>query len=455
MLVPHLYRPRDYQIPFYNCLADGVLRAVAVWHRRCGKDMTAFNLTIKESIKRIGTYFYFFPTYAQGRKTIWEGFDFSGRPFLSYLPPGTHKNETEMKAVLPWGSIIRIIGTDKFDSIVGPNPFGCVFSEYALQDPRAWDLVRPILVENGGWAIFIFTPRGKNHGWDIMQIALKELAKGSGRWFFSLLTVDDTFKEGGVPVVSEEDIHYERLEGMAEDLIQQEFYCSFDLGVEGAYYAKLMVLAEKQGRIIPRLYDPAPLVHTAWDLGVGDSCCIWFFQMARNEIHLIDYYENQGEGMLHYFNLLDDKRVKMGYRYGNHFAPHDVEAREKFSGRSVKDQAEDHGIDFITIPRDFNLQAGIEEVRSILYRCWFDEQTTEHGVKGLINYRKEFNPKTKAYSNTPLHNWASHPADAFRTLASALQQGEGDVTSTRMTVEEVTRLDREHGFGQVQEGPLS
>lgn len=438
MNIPHLYTPRRYQVQFYNCLADGFKRALAIWHRRAGKDLSALNLTIKESLKRIGPYFYFFPTYAQGKKTIWDGFTTEGLTFKSYFPPGTNFNETELKADLPWGSYIQIIGTDKFDRIVGPNPVGCVFSEFALQDPRAWDIIRPILAENKGWALFLYTPRGKNHGWDLKRLA----QKFPGRWFYSFLTVLDTKRNDGTPVISKEDIDKEREDGMSEDMVQQEFYCSFELGVEGSYYGKLMVLVEREGRILPHLYDPSVEVKTAWDLGVGDSCVIWFYQMVGNEIRLIDYHEDAGKGIIDYAQLLEDKRQEFRYHYTGHYAPFDVEQREKFSGRSVKDQAEDIGLEFTTVARDYNVQAGIEEVRGIFPRLWFDEKLTEPGRNVLENYRKEYNHKMKVYSNKPLHNWASHGADALRTLANAIKQGKE--TGHRMTADEVRLLEQQY-----------
>ena len=438
MLIPHLYRPREYQKPLYNCLAKGYRRGVAVMHRRSGKDITAFNLCIKEAYKRPGAYYYFFPTYTQGRKILWDGFDYVGRKFFDYLPPGYKKNDQDMKITLPHcGAIIQIVGTDKFDRIVGPNPVGCIFSEYALQDPRAWDLVRPILAENRGWALFLFTPRGKNHGWEIYQVALK-----SDRWFCCFLTVDHTQREDGTPVISEGDIDEEREDGMSEDMVQQEFYCSFELGIEGSYYAKLLGIAEKQGRIIPNVYDPACVVNTAWDFGVDDSNAIWFFQTLRKEVWLVDYYENNGEGLRHYAQVLEDKRREMGYIYGEHYAPHDVEAREKFSGLSLKDQAKSLGINFVTMPRDLDILAGIEGARGILPRCWFDEERARHGLDTLQNYRKEYNRKLKKYSNRPLHDWASHGADAFRTLAKVIEQGRSHREG--MSAEEARRLYEEN-----------
>jgi len=224
--------------------------------------------------------------------------------------------------------------------------------------------------------------------------------------------------------------------------VQQEFYCSFDLGIEGSYYAKLLGIAEKQGRVIPRCYDPACAVHTAWDFGVDDSTAIWWWQTLRKEIWLIDYYENNGEGLRHYAHVLEDKRREMGYIYGKHYAPHDVEAREKFSGLSLKDQARSLGIEFVPMPRDLDILAGIESVRGVLPRCWFDEIRARGGLDALQNYRKEYNRKLKKYSNRPLHDWASHGADAFRTLAKVIEQGRSPAGG--MSAEEVTNLYEQH-----------
>lgn len=447
--VPHQYKPRSYQRSFYNCLADGFKRGVAIWHRRAGKDLTALNMTIKESLKRIGAYFLFFPTYAQGKKIVWDGFDYQGRRFLTYFPSGTKFNHQEMKAVLPWGSHIQIIGTDKFDRIVGPNPFGCVFSEWALQDARVLDLIRPILRENDGWALFLYTPRGKNHGWDTYQLA----KQFPGRWFLSFLDITMTKRDDGTPVISEEDIEQDRQDGMSEDMVQQEYYCSFELGIEGSYYGKLMIKVDREGRIVPDLYDDSVSVKTAWDFGVGDAGAIWFFQLVGNHIRLINYFENVGWGVKDYIQLLGDMRGEHGYTYSEHFAPHDVDAREKFAGRSIKDQAGDLDFNFTTVPKDVNIQSGIEAVRGILPRCWFDEKKTLRGRACLENYRKEYNLALKAYSNKPLHDWASHGADAFRTLADALKAGvaQGKML-TPARIEEYTRL-----YGQqstVGGGPL-
>lgn len=226
--LPYNYQARPYQSGLYDCIANGYKRAVAVWHRRAGKDKTLLNLLIKEAFKRTGVYYYFFPTYNQGRKVLWDGIDRNGFRYLDHIPEPLREgnpNTTEMKIRLINGSLIQIIGTDNIDAIMGTNPVGCVFSEYSLQNPAAWDLIRPILAENGGWAVFNYTPRGRNHGF-----VLYEMAKNNPEWFCECLTVDDT------GVVTPEMVQAERDAGMSEEMIQQEFYCSFEASLEACFF---------------------------------------------------------------------------------------------------------------------------------------------------------------------------------------------------------------------------
>jgi hypothetical protein len=255
-------------------LKDCIKRAVLVWHRRAGKEKACWNFMISQAVRKVGTYYYFFPSFAQGRKVLWDFIDKDGYRVLDHLPKelvAGNANTTEMKIRLKNGSLIQIIGTNNIDSIVGTNPIGCVFSEYSLQDPTAWTLIRPILAENGGWAVFNFTPRGQNHGKE-----LYDMAKDNKAWFCQMLTVEDTFREKDIPVITKQDIEAERKSGMSEDYIQQEFYCSFTLGIEGSYYAKYMQNARDEDRIGKVPYAKQSRVYTAWDIGYGDSTAIIF-----------------------------------------------------------------------------------------------------------------------------------------------------------------------------------
>ena len=235
------FEPRDYQLDFFKAMDNGAKRAVLVWHRRAGKEIACFNYMIRQAYwHRVGTYVYFFPTSTLGRRILWDGANKDGKRFLDYIPKEIiegQPNSNEMKVRLKNGSVIQIIGSDQIVN-VGINPVGCVFSEYSLQDPKCWNFVRPILRENQGWAVFNFTPRGKNHAYDLWL-----MAKNNPDWFCQTLTIRDT------GVLSDADMDAERAEGMSDHLIEQEYYCNFDQGSEGAYYAKLLSKAEQEGRI--------------------------------------------------------------------------------------------------------------------------------------------------------------------------------------------------------------
>ncbi len=408
--LPYNYRCRSYQEAVWEAARSGIKRYILIWHRRAGKDKTCWNFIITKAMQKAGIYYYLFPTFSQGRKILWDGIDRNGFRFLDHIPKELidgQPNSTEMKVRLKNGSLIQIIGTNNIDSVVGTNPIGCVFSEYSLQDPRAWQLIRPILLENGGWAMFIFTPRGANHAKE-----LYEMAKNNKDWFCQLLTVDDT------KIVTKQDIQRERDEGMSEDYVQQEYYCSFTLGVEGSYYAKYLQEARNEDRIGNVPWNKQARVYTSWDLGYGDSCAIVFYQIAGQEIHIIDYYENHGEGLPHYAGILKDKP----YIYADHFAPHDIESHAFSSGLSAREVGASLGLKFITLPTlKLRLEDGIEAVRGLFPRIWIDENKCRYLVKCLENYRKEFDQRLEVYKDRPRHDKFSHGADAIRYLALAVK----------------------------------
>jgi phage terminase large subunit len=408
--LPYKYTARDYQLPLYRAVqSNGIKRACSVWHRRGGKDKTAINLITSMSQARVGIYYYFFPTYNQGRKILWDGIDKTGFPFRSHIPKEIIKSEnsSEMKITLHNGSIIQVIGTDNVDSIVGTNPVGCVFSEYALQNPQAWDFIRPILAENGGWAVFIFTPRGKNHAWDLYK-----MAQSNPDWFCEMLTVNDT------NVITPGMIDEERRAGMNEEMIQQEFYCSFEASNPGAYYAQEIRLARDQGRICGVPVESGLPVNTFWDLGMDDSTSIWLEQDVGREIHLVGYYENSQESLSHYVNWLQDWRGKHRATWGYWKLPHDGEVRGRQSGKTDKDFLRELGFSNVSCaPRPAHKEDAIEAVRQMLGKCWFDAVSCDRGIEALSQFRKEYNEINKVFKLTPVHDWASHGADAFQTLA--------------------------------------
>ncbi len=406
--MPYNYTPREYQIPFYNARSGGQKRGVTVWHRRAGKDKTYINFVAKEAMKRVAAYYYFFPTYNQGRKILWDGIDGAGFKFMGHFPNEIRQatNNTEMKITLTNGSIFQIIGSDNIDSVMGSNPAGCIFSEFSLQDPTGWNYMRPILAENGGWAYFNFTPRGKNHAYQLYK-----MAKKNPDWFCELLTVDDT------GAISQEAIQAERDAGMSEQMIQQEFYCSFEAPVPGAYYAKEMIAAKKQGRITHVPIEPSVPVDTYWDLGYDDSCTIWFGQNIGRQVHFIGYYSNNKKGMTHYANYLKDWRDEHQVTFGTHVLPHDGAQHSRQTAKTDKEYLEDLGIATEIQNRPVRKTDALESVRQFIGRSLFDEFGCEGGITALRSYKSEYDEKNTAFKLRPVHDYASHGADGYQTAA--------------------------------------
>lgn len=364
--------------------------------------------------RRVGVYWYLAPTYAHAKKIIWDGIDSQGVGYMERFPDELidKKNEQDLMIKTTNGSIFQLIGTDKIkDAIVGPNPVGCVFSEFSLMAPVAYELIRPIVRENGGWLAFNFTPRGKNHAYKLFN-----MAKNNPAWWSSFLTIKDTkrdsFGEDGSTVVTLEDIEEDRREGMEEELIQQEYYCSFEGYLVGSYYGKLLQDLARTERITKVPWEPDLRVDTWWDIGVSDATSIWFTQTFRNECRVIDYYENSGEGLPHYQSILSSKP----YAYGIHMAPHDIKVREWGAGEGRLEIAARLGIHFQVSPKKA-IADGIEASRKILPLCWFDEEKCSQGLNALGSYHKQWNDGRQQFNNTPVHDWSSNAADAFRTLA--------------------------------------
>lgn len=424
--LPHRFTPRKYQLKILDALDSGAKRAIWCCHRRAGKDLTIFNWVIKHLWENVMTCFLIFPSYSQGKKIIWDGMTKDGIRFTDFIPKELieKKNESELKIRFINGSLLQIIGSDNIDSIVGTNPGLCVFSEYALQRPTVWEYLRPILAENDGTAVFISTPRGKNHFYDLFMHATT-----SDKWFSERLSVKDTL------AISAKEIDRERTDGMSEDLIQQEFYVSFDRGTEGSYYGKYVDILITEGRMTNVVYESNVEVNTSWDLGIGDSTSIIFFQIIGQEIHIIDSYENNGEGLPHYVKILQEKP----YIYGTHFAPHDIEVRELGSGNSRLQIARELGINFQKLPK-LPIEDGIEALRGIFPKLWIDQKKNTYLIKCLTNYRKQFNEKYNCYSTSPVHDWSSHFCDCARYMAV----GYKSLGGKKMTPDDTRRLRETH-----------
>ncbi len=418
IIIPHNYKPRPYQMGLWDAMIESKKkRAIYVWHRRAGKDLLALNRILYSAMfEAVGTYWHIFPSYAQGAKSVWQETNSEGRKYIDYIPQEliAKKNEKELKITLKNGSIYQIVGSDNPDSLRGAGIKGAVFSEYAEQDPRAWGTIQPMLLENNGWAMFNFTPKGQNHAYELYKMAQKMPEV----WHSEIKTAEETgvFTQEQLEQVKAEILS----EGKTLDFFNQEFLCSFNNPIEGAYYSKIIDDIDKQGRIGNYPYNPALPVYTFWDLGVGDATTIWFAQFIGNEVRIIDYIEDNNRGMNTYIKEVKDKP----YIYEQHYAPHDIQIREFTNGKSRLETALELGLRFMIAPK-LSIEDGIDAVRAILPKCFFNEATTRRGLLTIKNYKKEFDNKNNTFKLQPKHDWASHGADAFRYLAVSYRENIG------------------------------
>lgn len=429
---PFHFVSREYQRPLIRAVNESIQGRsqvkyfMQVWHRRSGKDKVDIaDLAPRRLLQDPCLVKFVYPSLVMGRENLWDGIGGDGFRYREHIDPSIRAgepNETLMKipvATKDGGtSLFQVGGSDKPDSLRGGNPKMFIFSEWAEQDPYAWDVVEPILKENGGLSIFNFTPKGDNHA-----RGLFEYAKNNPLWHVELLTAEDT----GIWSLKQldeirEDIvkRFEangRSRSEAESYFLQEYMCSFKAPVIGSYYGANMSKAEKDGRITRVPYMEGIPVNTAWDLGIDDSMTIWFFQVVNLEFHFIDYYENSGEGFTHYAQKMQEKN----YLYGKHFAPHDIAVRELGTGKSRQEVAKTLGINFEVGPM-LGVDEGINAARTVFNRCWFDSEKTHRGINALKNYHKDWDEKNKVFRNNPKHDWSSHGADGFRTFATGYQK---------------------------------
>jgi len=388
------YKPRPLQREVHKSLKRF---NVLVCHRRFGKSVLAINELILHAVNNPNHKLaYIAPTYRQGKAIAWDYLKQYTKPLMYF---GGDKNETELRIDLWNGSKIQIYGADNNDSLRGLGFHGVIMDEYAIMAPRTWtEIVRPAISDTLGWVIFIGTPMGHNQFWEVYDYALR----GHKDWFGKMYRASET---GVIP----DDELEQAASIMTEEQYNQEFECSFTAAVSGSYYGKLMTKADNENRIGHVPLDSNVGVETWWDLGIGDSTAIWFAQRVGEEVHLIDYYENSGESLMHYADVLEDK----GYIYSRHIAPHDIQARELGTGKSRLEVSQELGIMFEVAPR-LEVDHGIESVRNALPYCWFDREKCKLGIDALRQYRKQWDEKNQVFKSKPLHDWCSHSADAFR-----------------------------------------
>jgi hypothetical protein len=403
----------------------GGRRAIAIWPRRHGKDDLALHYTACAAHERVGVYWHLLPQQNQARKAIWDAVNpHTGRRRIDDAFPKDLRETTREQDMLirfKTGSTWQVIGSDNYDALVGTPPIGVVFSEWALSSPQAWSLIRPILLENGGWAIFITTPRGRNHAYRMFQ-----MAEASGDWFAEHLTAETTGVFTAEQLATEKaELVTERGEADGEAIYDQEYMCSWSAALPGAYYARIIDQIERDGALTRVPYNPARQVHTAWDLGASDTFVIWFMQKTPGGWAAIDYVANTSVGVDWYVREIKSRP----YIYGEHLLPHDADNKNLAlpEAASIAETVRTMGLQNVrVVPRTPSVANDINEVRKVLPTCVFDAEKCAHGVDALRSYRRVWDENLKAYRDTPLHDWASHPADAFRTFAVGKPQERDD-----------------------------
>lgn len=395
------YRPRPPQLEIHHAVNKNRF-TVVVAHRRMGKTVSAILHLINAALnneQKDPRYAYIAPTYAQAKRVA---FDY----LVEYTRPlGAKVNIAELRVDF-LGRRISLYGSDNGDSLRGQYFDGVVLDEIGDQNPKIWnEIIRPALADRKGWCLFIGTPKGNNHFADFKDRAVK----GDGWKFLE-------FKASETGILDAKELADAKAE-MGEDKFKQEFECSFDAPVEGAYYGTLLNEADEQNRVTKIPYDPLARLVCSWDLGVSDSTCIWVAQVVGKEIQLIDAHENHGVGLDYYVSWLRDN----GYDKAQMILPHDVRVREMSTGKSRQEVLMETGLD-VSIAPSLSVADGIQAVRRLLPRCWFDKENTKQGLSALRNYRRVFDEKRNVFFDTPLHDWASHYADSFRYLAIGLNE---------------------------------
>ncbi len=399
----------------------GGKRASLIWPRRHGKDDLALHYTACAVHERVGVYWHMLPLQTQARKAIWDAVNprTGLRRIDEAFPHEIRETTREQDMFIRFksGSTWQVIGSDNADALVGTPPIGVVFSEWALSSPQAWSMIRPIMAENDGWAMFITTPRGRNHAYRMHQ-----MAEESEEWFAERLTADKTGVFSDEVLARERrELVQERGEADGEAIFDQEYMTSWSAALPGAYYARVIDQIERDGQIMRVPHNSARQVHTAWDLGASDQTVVWFVQWTGVSWAFIDCLASSGMGPGWYWQEMTSGHRK-AYNYGEHLVPHDA-AHERLGigmmeAVSIADTMTTLGMRNVrVIPRTMSVANDINECRKLLPVCFFDAEKCASGIDALRSYRREWDEKHKTYKERPVHDWASNPADAFRTFA--------------------------------------
>ena len=409
-------RVRWYQRPFHEYLINGGKRAIEIAHRRWGKDEIVLSATCELAHKRIASYWHCLPEYEQGRKALWNAINaHTGKRRIDEAFPESireSKDEQQMLIKLKCGSTWQIIGSDRYDATVGAGVAGIAYSEWALANPSAWAYHRPMVEENNGWAAFITTPRGRNHA-----KAMYDMAKASPNWFAEISTIHDTgalTKEQLAESLAEYIALYGEDIGRAQ--FEQEYLCSFNAAILGAFYAREMAAVRSEGRIVDFDHDHSRPVHTAWDIGTRDDTSIWWWQVIGRQLHVLDCYTASGAGVDHFAEVIEKRAAEQGWTDGTAFVPHDAKVLEWGTGRTRVETMRRFGLKPELVPMAGKAD-GIQAARQTLSRTIFHTRTEEVGVAALEQYRREWDDEKKTFKPTELRDWTTHLSDAFRYMA--------------------------------------
>ena len=416
--LPNRWQPRQYQRAMWDYLEKGGKRAIGVWHRRAGKDDVLLHRTAVAAFERPGSYWTCLPEFAQCRRAIWTAVDAETgeRRIDQAFPPELRENMNEQEMFIRFknGSTWQMVGSDRYNNLVGAGVAGVTFSEFALANPSAWGYIRPMVEANNGWAAFISTPRGRNHFRDLYQ-----MASNNPDWFAQTLSINDT---GALSPKQINDSLAEYIALYGEDIgraqFMQEYECSFNAAILGAFYAREMVAVRNEGRIDAIEALPNVPVHRAWDIGVRDDTSIWWFQVVAGQVFILDCYSASGAGVEHYAEVVAQRRDKYGWLDGTDFVPHDARVKEWGTGRTRVETMQTLGLKPEVVPQA-GLLDGINAVRRSLPRCVFHPRCEELGISALEQYRREWDDASKVFKANPLHDWSSHLCDAFRYLSVA------------------------------------
>lgn len=430
--LPNNWWPREYQRRAWSHLSaisnSKIKRALFCWHRRSGKDDVMLHHNACSAFERVGNYWYMLPEYNQCRKAIWDAINpHSGKKRIDEAFPQEIRANTlqqEMKIIFKNGSTWQLMGSDNYDALVGSPPVGLTFSEYGLSNPTSWGYLRPILLENKGWAIFNSTPRGKNHFYKLYNYALEDKD-----WFAERLTVDDTGIFTQEELLNElKELQSEHGDDYGKALWLQEYYCSFEAAIPGAIWGDSLTRLTNEGRLRPVPHMPGYPVFTGWDIGRADMTAIWFYQVVSGKVRFIDFYHDNFKEIEDYCEMLKDRSVERKYRYATHWLPHDARPiRLGMGGKGVAQQFNDYkreieykdeiDIGKFRVCPPFGKEDGIQAARRTFQKSEFDNKYCSVGFDFLKSYHRKYDEVAKTFSTIPVHDDASHPADAMRTVA--------------------------------------